>query len=94
MGVNRFVTDDQAAVPILRIDEQLESQQIERLKRIRARRDNSEVSEALNKIEQAALTDDNLMPYIIHAVEAYTTLGEISDRLRAVFGEYKAGAYE
>lgn len=94
VGVNRFVTDDQAAVPILRIDEQLEAQQIERLKRIRARRDNSEVSEALNKIEQAALTDDNLMPHIIHAVEAYTTLGEISDRLRAVFGEYKAGAYE
>ena len=89
VGVNRFTMEDQASVPILRIDGELEARQIERLKSVRARRDSAQMSEALNRIERAARTDENLMPHIIHAVESYTTLGEISDCLRAVFGEYK-----
>jgi methylmalonyl-CoA mutase N-terminal domain/subunit len=94
VGVNRFTMNEQTSVPILRIDSELEARQVERLKSVRARRDNAQASEALNRIEQAARTDENLMPHIISAVEAYTTLGEISDCLRAVFGEFTAAAYE
>jgi methylmalonyl-CoA mutase N-terminal domain/subunit len=75
---------------VLRIDPELERQQIERLNGVRGRRDGSATREALNRIENAARGEDNLMPRIIRAVEASATLGEISDRLRAVFGEYRA----
>ncbi|HXG67889.1 MAG TPA: methylmalonyl-CoA mutase family protein [Blastocatellia bacterium] len=94
VGVNRFTIEEDAAIPLLRIDEELERQQIERLQAVRARRDTLAVNVALDRVEQAARTDENLMPPIIRAVETYATLGEISDRLRAVFGEYKGGDYE
>jgi methylmalonyl-CoA mutase N-terminal domain/subunit len=88
VGVNRFTLDEATSVPLLRIDSELERQQIERLDRVRARRNERDVREALAEIERAARTDENLMPHIVRAVEAYATLGEISDRMRAVFGEY------
>jgi methylmalonyl-CoA mutase N-terminal domain/subunit len=94
VGVNRFVMQEETAVPILRIDSELEAQQIERLKSWRARRGGEQATEALDRIERAARTDENLMPHIIRAVEAAATLGEISDRLRLVFGEYRAGSFE
>jgi len=90
VGVNRFTVDEETSVPVLRIDPELERQQIERLNGVRGRRDGSATREALNRIENAARGEDNLMPHIIRAVEASATLGEISDRLRAVFGEYRA----
>jgi methylmalonyl-CoA mutase N-terminal domain/subunit len=89
VGVNRFTTDQEAAIPVLRVDPSLELQQVERLRSIRARRSESQTSRCLDRIEEAARGDQNLMPAIIEAVEQYATLGEISDRLRAVFGEYK-----
>jgi methylmalonyl-CoA mutase N-terminal domain/subunit len=88
VGVNRFTSGDTTSVPLLRIDSELERQQIERLAAVRARRDEREATEALGEIERAARGDENLMPRIVRAVEAYATLGEISDRMRAVFGEY------
>jgi methylmalonyl-CoA mutase N-terminal domain/subunit len=94
VGMNRFTSDEPTSVPVLRLDPELERQQIERLDRVRARRDEREVSEALGEVERAARTDENLMPHIVRAVEAYATLGEISDRLRAVFGEYTGETYE
>ena len=94
VGMNRFTSDEATSVPVLRLDPELERQQIERLDRVRARRDKREVSEALKEVERAARTDENLMPHIVRAVEAYATLGEISDRLRAVFGEYTGETYE
>jgi methylmalonyl-CoA mutase N-terminal domain/subunit len=94
VGVNRFTIDEPSTIPVMRINEELEKRQVERLKAIRARRDDKAVQDALNKIEQAARTTENLMPHIISAVESYATLGEISDRLRAVFGEYTGGNYE
>ncbi|MEK6284604.1 MAG: methylmalonyl-CoA mutase family protein [Acidobacteriota bacterium] len=94
VGVNRFTSDESATVPLLRIDPELERQQIERLNRVRARRDGDAVSAALDEVEQAARSDENLMPRIIRTVEASATLGEISDRLRAVFGEYTGASYE
>ena len=94
VGVNRFASDEGVSVPLLRLDPELERQQIERLNRVRSGRDELAVNEALEQIEQAARTDENLMSRIIRAVEAYATLGEISDRLRAVFGEYTGGSLE
>jgi methylmalonyl-CoA mutase N-terminal domain/subunit len=91
VGVNRFTVDEPASVAPLRLNPELEQQQVENLKAIRARRNAVAVDASLDQIEQAARSDENLMPHIIRAVEAYATLGEISDRLRKVFGEY-AGA--
>lgn len=94
VGVNRFVSEESAQIPLLRIDPELERQQIERLSDVRTRRDQRCAIEALDQIAQAARSDDNLMPHIVRAVEAYATLGEISDRLRAVFGEYTGASSE
>ena len=93
VGVNRFAIDkDQAEAkptPIQRIDESLERKQVERLRALRARRDAGPWQAALKAVEDAARSGTNLMPPILVAVEAYATVGEISDVLRKVFGEYK-----
>jgi methylmalonyl-CoA mutase N-terminal domain/subunit len=89
VGVNRFTVEEEKQIPILKIDESLERQQVERLRAMRARRDAGAWSAALKKVEHAARSGANLMPHILTAVEAYATVGEISDTLRGVFGEYK-----
>jgi len=94
VGVNRFTVDEKTTVPLLRLDPELERQQVKRLKQIRDRRNEPAVFEALDRIEQAARTEENLMPRIINAVQAYATLGEISDRLRNAFGEYTGASFE
>ncbi|MBI4479106.1 MAG: methylmalonyl-CoA mutase [Acidobacteria bacterium] len=90
VGVNRFEQGQQQLPPVLRVDPALEREQVERLHRLRAERQATRVSESLQRIEQAARGSENLMPHILDAVEAYTTVGEISDALRRVFGEYQA----
>lgn len=94
VGVNRFAIEEPGSIPVLRIDERLEREQIERLHKVKARRDSTAVRSALDRVERAAQGDENLMPHIINAVEAYATVGEISDKLRAVFGEYSGARYE
>jgi len=89
VGVNRFTVEQEHAVPIQRIDESLERKQVERLQAMRARRDAGPWQAALKKVEDAARAGGNLMPHIVAAVEAYATVGEISDTLRRVFGEYR-----
>jgi methylmalonyl-CoA mutase, N-terminal domain len=71
------------------MDESLERKQVERLRALRARRDAQPWEDSLKKVEDAARSGANLMPHIVNAVEAYATVGEISDTLRKVFGEYK-----
>jgi methylmalonyl-CoA mutase N-terminal domain/subunit len=88
VGVNQFVTGNQVAVPILRIDPEIERAQIERLRTLRARRDAGKASAAVAAVESRARSGENLMPAISAAVEACATVGEISDALRRVFGEY------
>ncbi len=90
VGVNRFKLEEETRVPFMRIDEKLEREQAERVQAVRARRNAQKAQAALDKVEQAARNEENLMPHIITAVESYATLGEISDRLRKVFGEYVA----
>jgi methylmalonyl-CoA mutase N-terminal domain/subunit len=89
VGVNRFQTEGEKTVPVLRIDEALETRQVERLRALRQRRDKSKWESAIRAVEDSAKGDQNLMPHIINAVESYCTVGEISDALRRVFGEYQ-----
>jgi methylmalonyl-CoA mutase, N-terminal domain len=94
VGVNRFTMNEETAVPLLKLNEELEREQVERLKAVRARRDDRTAREALDQVERSARISENLMPHIIRAVESYATLGETSDRLRAVFGEYTGANYD
>jgi methylmalonyl-CoA mutase, N-terminal domain len=89
VGVNRFTVDEEKAVPLQRIDEALERKQVERLKTLRARRDPEPWRSTLKAVEDTARTGENLMPRILAAVEANATVGEISDAMRHVYGEYK-----
>jgi methylmalonyl-CoA mutase N-terminal domain/subunit len=76
-------------VELLRIHPEVEEEQIARLQRMKRERDNRKVKEVLDKLHDEADKDRNLMPTIIEAVKAYATLGEITDVLRGVFGEYR-----
>jgi methylmalonyl-CoA mutase N-terminal domain/subunit len=76
-------------MPTLRIDPAIEQQQIERLRAVRSRRDSAAVDTALAKLEEAARGTENLLPRILECVEAHATVGEISNRFRNVWGEYK-----
>ena len=89
VGVNRFQMEQGKSVSIQRIDEQLGRNQVERLRALRARRDQKKWKAALQAVEAVAGSRDNLMPRILAAVESYATVGEISDAMRKVFGEYK-----
>lgn len=89
VGVNKFqVEEDVKQTQILKVDPELEKKQKERLKKLKERRDNEKVNKLLNKIKEVAATDENLFPYVLEAVKAYATVGEISNALREVFGEY------
>jgi methylmalonyl-CoA mutase, N-terminal domain len=89
VGVNDFIGKEARQIPTLRIDEEIERSQIARLKALRARRDPARVESALAELERRAATSENLLPAILDAVEAYGTVGEISDALRRLFGEYQ-----
>jgi methylmalonyl-CoA mutase N-terminal domain/subunit len=93
VGVNRFAREPHAGpeppIPIQRIDEALERRQIERLRAVRARRDQSRWQSSLNQVKENARSGQNLMPAILEAVESYATVGEIAAAMREVFGEYQ-----
>jgi methylmalonyl-CoA mutase N-terminal domain/subunit len=89
VGVNRFTLDEEKPIPIQRIDESLERKQVERVRAVRASRNPQVWKQAIEKVGDAARSGDNLMPHILAAVEANATVGEISDAMRKVFGEYK-----
>ncbi len=87
VGVNRFALEQEERPALLRVDAEAGRRQAARVAELRLRRDNQSVQQALNALEAGAAGNANLMPLIIDAVEAYATLGEISDALRRVFGE-------
>jgi methylmalonyl-CoA mutase N-terminal domain/subunit len=89
VGVNDFVAQEERGIPTLRIDPQIEREQIQRLQALRAKRDAKKTQAALAELERRAATSENLLPAILSAVEAYATVGEISDALRRAFGEYQ-----
>ena len=89
VGVNDFVAEQERAIPLLRINEEIERSQVARLQALRAKRDSHKTNSALDELARRAQTSENLLPAILASVEAFATVGEISDTLRRVFGEYK-----
>jgi len=88
VGVNRFQSDDQP-IELLQIDETSSRRQTAKLAALRARRDNGKVQRTLDGLRRAAEGTENTMPFLLDAVRAYATLGEICDALRGVFGTYQ-----
>jgi methylmalonyl-CoA mutase N-terminal domain/subunit len=89
VGVNQFASNEPSTIEVLRIDPQLERRQAERVRAVRAQRDATAWRASLDAVSAAARGADNLVPAVIHAVEAKATVGEISDAMRAVFGEHR-----
>jgi methylmalonyl-CoA mutase N-terminal domain/subunit len=89
VGVNDFVAEEERTIPTLRIEPEIERSQIASLNALRAKRDNPKTQSALAELSRRASTTQNLLPAILTAVESYATVGEISDSLRRVFGEYQ-----
>jgi methylmalonyl-CoA mutase N-terminal domain/subunit len=89
VGVNEFYMEEPKAPEILYIDDAIEREQITRLQAVRARRDQDQVSRTLEGVRKAARGTENLLYPILEAVRAYATLGEISDAMKDVFGEYR-----
>lgn len=89
VGVNKFQIEETDKKEILKVDRTVELSQKEKLAKLRAERNNEEVEKALMQLKEKAESDENLMPYILDAVKAYASLGEICDVLRGVFGEYE-----
>ncbi len=88
VGVNDYQMQEPTSIPLLKMDPEGERKHLARLNRVRQERDNDEVRRRLQGLRQAAMGDANTMPYIIDAVRAYATLGEIMQVFRDVFGEY------
>ena len=89
VGVNEFVAPEERQIPTLQMNAEIEHAQVQRLQSLRARRDSAKVFAALAELASRAKSTENLLPAILSAIEAYATVGEISDTLRRVFGEYQ-----
>jgi methylmalonyl-CoA mutase N-terminal domain/subunit len=93
VGVNDYISEEQLDIPLVKMDSAGERRHLERLNRVRRERDNSAVSERLERLGEAARKKQNLLPFILDAVRCYATLGEVCGVLRKIFGEYKADTY-
>ena len=89
VGVNKFETDEKFKVNPFKIDDSIRQQQMDKITALKLKRNTATVTQCLNAVKAAAESNTNLMPIVINAVENYCTLGEISDELRKVFGEFK-----
>jgi methylmalonyl-CoA mutase, N-terminal domain len=89
VGVNRYASGDTGTIETMQIDPAMEARQVERVRQVRASRNQAEWRAALDAVSAAARGADNLVPPIVRAVEAHATVGEISDAMRAVFGEHR-----
>jgi methylmalonyl-CoA mutase N-terminal domain/subunit len=89
VGVNRYTEGDDHKVNLLRIGPEVERSQRERLRRTRADRDTARHEVALQKLEAASRSEENLMPHILEAVHAYASVQEICDTLKKAFGVYR-----
>ena len=89
VGVNQFTETEPPPTGMLRVSRELEVAQVARLRAFRAARDGAAARAAVDALQQAAVGTQNVMPYILAAVDARATLGEVADALRAVFGEYR-----
>ncbi len=92
VGVNRFGGEEEISIPVLKIDPEIERRQIERVRAVRQRRDAARWEQAMKALRDGCRRDKNLVPYVLDAVRAYATLGEISDVFREAFGVYREPA--
>jgi methylmalonyl-CoA mutase N-terminal domain/subunit len=88
VGVNKYTSKEKVNPEVFRVDDSIRQTQIDKIIQLKAERNNKLVTEKLNRLNAAAKGNENLMPFILDAVEEYATLGEIADTLRNVFGEY------
>jgi methylmalonyl-CoA mutase, N-terminal domain len=89
VGVNKFQISEDKTIPIMKVDSQIEKNQVERVRAVREKRDAEKAENSLSKLEETAKNDENLLPKILECVENYVTVGEISNKLRKVWGEYR-----
>jgi methylmalonyl-CoA mutase N-terminal domain/subunit len=89
VGVNKFASTEEPDTRTLEISAEVEQRQIARLRELKQKRDNHKVSQVLARVRDVAGSEQNIMPVLVEAVKAYATIGEISDALRSVFGEYR-----
>ncbi|MBI2429657.1 MAG: methylmalonyl-CoA mutase [Ignavibacteriales bacterium] len=89
VGVNEFIVDEVQNEELLKVDESIRDEQIKNLNKVRSQRNNSDVQHALAGLKMAAMTNEKLIPHILNGVESYTSVGEISDTLREVWGVYE-----
>ena len=89
VGINRYAAAESTPIELLVVDERVGAEQCRRIAELRVGRDRAALQSALDRLRVAAQTKDNLMPPILDAVEAFATVGEISDCLREVFGQYE-----
>jgi len=89
VGVNDLIAEEERHIPTFRVDSEIERSQVARVKALRAKRDAAKTKAALAELERRAQSAENLLPAILAAVEAYATVGEISDALRRTYGEYQ-----
>jgi len=90
VGLNEYtIEEEEYPIKLLRIDPKAEKEQVIRLQKVKRERDNRKVKEVLEKLHYTAEKDENLMPTVIEAVKVYVTLGEVTEVLREVYGEYK-----
>ena len=89
VGVNKFRVEDEPPIPILRVDNEREKQQVERVAALKSSRDGAKARDSLRRLEDTADSENNLMPAVLNAIESQATLGEIADSLRQVFGVYE-----
>ena len=89
VGVNKYQTDEAETIPTLTIDAKIETDQVARLRALRDKRDNEKADSAVERLKAAASGDENVVPRILDCVENYVTVGEISNALRTIWGEYR-----
>jgi methylmalonyl-CoA mutase N-terminal domain/subunit len=89
VGVNKYVSGEGTSIPLLEIDDRVESEQIERLSAVRRKRNNKAVKKSLEDIRNACKKGDNVMPYCIDAAKNLATVQEVCDIYREVYGEYR-----
>lgn len=89
VGVNKFIAEEKPQGNVFSVDDSVRKVQVEKIQKVKAERNNDKVKASLAKVEEAARENSNLMPHILEAVENYSTLGEIADVMRKVFGEFK-----
>ncbi len=89
VAVNQYEQREPCTVPLLKIDEEVAKEQVRKLNILKEERDNNSVKESLEKLKEAARSTENLMPYILDAVRRYTSIGEIINALKEIFGVYQ-----